>query len=390
MQVNSVRDFSRYGDAMQVPDLIQIQTASYDRFLQMNVAPDKRAPLGLEGLLREVFPIESYDGNMHMAYVDYQLDQPRYTSDECRELGLTYGFPFRIRVRLRRKDVEEVQEEWIYLGEIPKMIGGGEFIVNGSERVIVSQLHRSPGVDFVKESAEGDRALHACRIIPERGSWIEINVTRKDVLAIRIDQSSKIPATTFLRAMDANFGATEAIIRTFYPVKTIKVTNLKPDLWTAVPVVDPETGEEMVGAGRQIGEALNKIRESSLKQIDVIAKLSDPIILNTLAEDSSQAHEEALLKIYARLRPGNPVQLDKAKKLFQEKFYDENRYRLGKVGRFRLNRKFEKGVPETEMVLKPEDFVSCLEYLLKLRSGEGQVDDIDHLGNRRLDRKSVV
>jgi DNA-directed RNA polymerase subunit beta len=384
MQVNSVRDFSRYGDAMQVPDLIQIQTASYDRFLQMNVAPDKRAPLGLEGLLREVFPIESYDGNMHLAYVDYQLDPPRYTSDECRELGLTYGFPFRIRVRLRRKDVEEVQEEWIYLGEIPKMIGGGEFIVNGSERVIVSQLHRSPGVDFVKESAEGDRALHACRIIPERGSWIEINVTRKDVLAIRIDQSSKIPATTFLRAMDANFGATEAIIRTFYPVKTIKVPNLKPDLWTAVPVVDPETGEEMVGAGRQIGEALNKIRESSLKQIDVIAKLSDPIILNTLAEDSSQAHEEALLKIYARLRPGNPVQLDKAKKLFQEKFYDENRYRLGKVGRFRLNRKFEKGVPETEMVLKPEDFVSCLEYLLKLRSGEGQVDDIDHLGNRRL------
>lgn len=158
MQVNSVRDFSRYGDAMQVPDLIQIQTASYDRFLQMNVAPDKRAPLGLEGLLREVFPIESYDGNMHLAYVDYQLDPPRYTSDECRELGLTYGFRFRIRVRLRRKDVEEVQEEWIYLGEIPKMIGGGEFIVNGSERVIVSQLHRSPGVDFVKESAEGDRA----------------------------------------------------------------------------------------------------------------------------------------------------------------------------------------------------------------------------------------
>ncbi len=384
MQLNSVRDFSRYGDAIQTPDLMEIQTTSYARFLQADNAPDERKPIGLEELLREVFPIESYDGNMRLEYVDYALDPPRYTPDECRELGLTFGMPFRIKVRLHRKDVEEVQEESIYLGEIPIMIGGGEFIVNGSERVIVSQLHRSPGVDFVKESAEGDRALHACRIIPERGSWIEINVTRKDVLAVRIDQSSKIPASTFLRAMDEKFGTTEAIIRAFYGVKSTRVAALKPDMWTVAPVVDPDTGEELVGAGRQIGESLNKIRESSIKQIDVIAKVQDAIILNTLAEDGAQTHEEALMKIYARLRPGNPVQLDKARKLFQEKFYDENRYRLGKVGRFRLNRKFEKGIAESEMVLRPEDFVESLRYILALRSGEGQVDDIDHLGNRRL------
>jgi DNA-directed RNA polymerase subunit beta len=384
MQVNKVRDFSRYGDAIQIPDLMEIQTTSYARFLQADSPSADRNPMGLEGLLREVFPIESYDGNMRLEYVDYALDPARYTPDECRELGLTFGMPFRIKVRLHRKDVEEVQEESIYLGEIPIMIGGGEFIVNGSERVIVSQLHRSPGVDFVKESAEGDRALHACRIIPERGSWIEINVTRKDVLAVRIDQSSKIPATTFLRAMDEKFGATEAIIRAFYPVKSTRVAALKPDMWTVGPVVDPDTGEELVGAGRQIGDALNKIRESAIKQVDVIGKMADAIILNTLAEDGSQTHEEALQKIYARLRPGNPVQLDKARKLFQEKFYDENRYRLGKVGRFRLNRKFEKGIPESEMVLRPEDFVESLRYILALRSGEGQVDDIDHLGNRRL------
>jgi DNA-directed RNA polymerase subunit beta len=164
----------------------------------------------------------------------------------------------------------------------------------------------------------------------------------------------------------------------------MRVAQLKPEMWTVGPVVDPETGEELVGAGRQIGEALNKIRESSIKQVDVIGKMADPIILNTLAEDGSQTHEEALQRIYARLRPGNPVQLDKARKLFHEKFYDENRYRLGKVGRFRLNRKFEKGIAETEMVLKPEDFVESLRYILALRSGEGQVDDIDHLGNRRL------
>ncbi len=384
MLVNDVRDFSRYGDAIEIPDLIKIQTVSYARFLQEDVPRGKREAVGIEGLLREVFPIESYDGNMRLEYVEYSLDEARYTSDECRELGLSHGMPFRVTVRLHRKDVEEVQEEAIYLGEIPIMIGGGEFIVNGSERVIVSQLHRSPGVDFVKESAEGDRALHACRIIPERGSWIEINVTRKDILAVRIDQSSKIPATTFLRAMDEKYGTTEAIIRAFHKVRSVRVRSLKPEMWTVAAVVDPETGEELVGAARQIGEALNKIRETSIKQVDVISKLTDAIILNTLSEDASQTHEEALQKIYARLRPGNPVQLDKARKLFSEKFYDENRYRLGKVGRFRLNRKFEQGIAESEMVLRPEDFVESLRYLLALRSGEGQVDDIDHLGNRRL------
>ncbi len=384
MQVDRLRDFSRYGDALPVPDLIEIQRESYERFLQSDMDPAERKPIGLEGLLREVFPIESYAGNMRLEYLDYQLDPPRYTSDEARELGLTYGRPFRVRVRLVRKDVEEVQEEPIYLGEIPIMIGGGEFIVNGSERVIVSQLHRSPGVDFVKESAEGDRALHACRIIPERGSWIEINVTRKDVLAVRIDQSSKIPATTFLRAMDEKYGSDEAIVRAFYQAKTVKAQSLKPDMYAAAPIVDPNTGEELVRAGCQIGEAINKIRESELRQADIIAKMTDAIILNTLAEDGTHTHEEALMRIYARLRPGNPVQLDKARKLFQEKFYDEARYRLGRVGRFRLNRKFEQGISESEMVLRPEDFVESLRYLLSLRSGEGQVDDIDHLGNRRL------
>ncbi|MDX2199274.1 MAG: DNA-directed RNA polymerase subunit beta [Phycisphaerae bacterium] len=384
LKIEQVRDFSRHGDALQIPNLIEIQTESYKRFLQQEIPAKERAALGLEGLLREVFPILSYDESMRLEYVDYDLDAPRYTSDECRELGLTYGLPFRVRVRLHRKDVEEVKEEAIYLGEMPIMIGGGEFIINGSERVIVSQLHRSPGVDFVKESAEGDRALHACRIIPERGSWIEINVTKKDVFAVRIDQSSKIPATTFLRAMNEKYGTDEAIIRTFYEVKTVKVSGLKPDMWTAAPIIAPETGEELVGAGRQIGEGLNKIRESGIKQADVIAKMTDPIVLNTLAEDASHTHEEALQRIYARLRPGNPVQLEKAKKLFHEKFYDENRYRLGRVGRFRLNRKFEQGIPESEMVLRAEDFVSSLRYLLALRSGDGAVDDIDHLGNRRL------
>jgi len=169
-----------------------------------------------------MYPIESYDGNLGLHYINYELGKARYTPDECRELRLTYGMPLRVRLRLVRKDSDEIQEDLIYLGDMPIMIGGGEFIINGAERVIVSQLHRSPGVDFIKDQAEGDRALHACRIIPERGSWIEIEVTKKDLLVVRIDQSSKLPATTFLRAMDARFSTDEAFVGEFYSTKSVK------------------------------------------------------------------------------------------------------------------------------------------------------------------------
>ena len=382
----NVRNFKKVGDARPIPNLIDIQTKSYARFLQADVAPMSREGDGLEALLREVFPIESYDGDMRLEYMSYELGKPRYTPAECRQLRLTYGMPFRIRVRLHRKDKDEIQEDLIYLGELPIMIGGGEFIINGAERVIVSQLHRSPGVDFVKEQAEGDRALHACRIIPERGSWIEINVTKKDVLAVRIDQSSKIAATTFIRAMDPEFGTDEAIIKAFHKTKSIKPGSLKPEMYAVSTIMDDESGEEIVRAGCQIGDAVERIQSLGLSKIEVITKVADPLVLNTLAEDSARTHDEALLKIYARLRPGNPPQLEKARKLFEEKFYDENRYRLGKVGRFRLNRKLEVTANDEVMTLTVNDLICCLSYLLLLRTGEAafEVDDIDHLGNRRL------
>ena len=211
--VNRVRDFGKSIDALEIGNLIEVQTESYAQFLQADTRPEKRNPVGLESLFRETFPIDSYDGNMQLEYLGYELGRARYTTDECRELRLTYGAPLRIRVRLVRKDSPEIKEDTIYLGEIPIMIGGGEFIVNGAERVIVSQLHRSPGVDFTMETVEGNRPLHACRIIPERGSWVEVNVTRKDVLAIRIDQSTKFAATCFLRALDDKYGTDPAIIR---------------------------------------------------------------------------------------------------------------------------------------------------------------------------------
>jgi DNA-directed RNA polymerase subunit beta len=397
MQPNSVRDYSKRGDAVAVPDLVQVQNAAYERFLQLEAEHDQReAETGLEALLREVFPIESYDGTMQLEYLYYKLDEPRYNPDECRELRLTYGRPFRIGVRLVRQDVAEVPEEEIYLGEMPVMMGGGEYVVNGAERVIVNQLHRSPGVDFSIATSEGDRPLHSARIIPERGSWIELEVSKKDVLQMRIDQSTKLPATTFLRAIDEQYANTEDLLKAFYDVESLPVADVKPEHYAAAPIVDTETGEEIVPVAAQIGERIEQLMNSGLKEVDVITDTSDMLILNTVADEkqSTQSQEEAeltehqaaLLALYTRLRPGNPPQVDKAKQLFEEKFFDENRYRLGKVGRFRVNRKFGLDVPESEMKLRSGDFMHVMNYILDLRNNRNRahIDDIDHLGNRRL------
>jgi DNA-directed RNA polymerase subunit beta len=408
------RNFGRFGDAAPVPPLTEVQQRAYERFLQLDVPPEKREPVGLEGVLREIFPIESYDKKLSLEYIRYELGKPRYDPDECRQLRLTYGRPFRVWLRLRK---DQPVEEEVYLGDMPIMIGGGEFIINGAERVVVSQLHRSPGVDFVLDDSSGtDKKLHSCRIIPERGSWIEINVTKKDTLGVRIDQSGKFSAITLLRAMDPKYSSDESILRTFHAkdIEVIKVNdNLrkhlepasKDDPWpiSVSDVIDPETGELYLESGEHFSvDVVNKILVTKLREVHILRKPREMVILNSLAEDRAggkddkmPSHEQALLKIYQRLRPGNPPQLDKARELFREKFQDPNRYRLGKVGRFRINRKFDQNVPESEMTLTSTDLVNCIKYLLELRlpppkEGEKRdrpvatVDDIDHLGNRRL------
>jgi DNA-directed RNA polymerase subunit beta len=250
MRSRPLRNFSKIKDAIEVPDLTEVQLKGYGRFLQQDVSPDKRQDIGIEALFREVFPIVSYDKTIELGYIGYELEKPRYTLEQCKELRLSYAYPLKVRCSLKRKDVADVAEQAIYLGEIPIMIGGGEFIINGAERVIVNQLAPQPGVDFVIDSKEGDRLLHGGRIIPERGSWIEISVTRKDVMVIKIDQSSKIPATTFLRAMDEKYGKTEDILRLFYKTKSVKVNKLEPTMWAVGQIVDTETGEILVEAGR--------------------------------------------------------------------------------------------------------------------------------------------
>jgi len=394
LQPSQTRRFGSRSETPPPPDLTEIQTRSYEAFLQRDIPPDKRKDQGIEGVLREIFPIESYDKQIRLEYVRYTLGKPRYTPDECRQLRLTYGQPFRVVLRLVK---EEPLEEEVYLGDIPIMLGGGEFIINGAERVVVSQLHRSPGIDFVSDTeGTSDRKLPSSRIIPERGSWVELNVTKRDSLSVRIDQSGKFPATTLLRAMDPRFSEDADLIRAFYQPLKVKVSGArtvsKIEGRIAVddivyPAGSQRAGEIIVEAGQRISKnAAELICTSGLKGVEIIETPRNPLLFNTLVEDNTSSHEEALLRIYQRLRPGNPPQLDKARALFHEKFYDGNRYRLGRVGRFRINRKLNLGVPEKEMTLRADDLVASITYLLSLMNPntEAQYDDIDHLGNRRL------
>ena len=394
LQPTQVRRFGTGRGNHPIPDLTTIQTVSYRAFLQDEVSSEKRKDHGIEGVLREIFPIESYDKQIKLEYLRYELGKPRYTPEECRQLRLTYGRPFKVWLRLVK---EQPVEEEVYLGDIPIMLGGGEFIINGAERVVVSQLHRSPGVDFVMETdTTSDRKLPSCRIIPERGSWIEINVTKKDTLNVRIDQSGKFSAMTLLRAMDSKYSTDTDIIRAFYPTTSEKIVDgrsvAKIEGKIAVddvvyPLGSDRAGEIIVEAGHKVTKnAAETICTAGVKKVEVIEFPKVNFLFASLAEDQTSSHEEALLRIYQRLRPGNPPQLEKAKVLFKEKFYDINRYRLGRVGRFRMNRKLGLTVSEKEMSLRPEDLIAAIAYLLDLghTGGKAEIDDIDHLGNRRL------
>lgn len=394
LEPTSVRHFGTGLGNFELPDLTALQTVSYAAFLQADAEAKNRKDQGLESVLREIFPISSYDGNTTLEYLYYELGKPRYTSQECRQLRLTYGRPLRIWLRLNR---EEPHEEEVYLGDLPIMMGGGEFIINGAERVVVSQLHRSPGVDFVLEQdTTTDRKLPSCRVIPERGSWIEVNVTKKDALTVRIDQSGKFAATTLLRAMDPSLSTDADLLNAFYKTETIKISGGKSAAKiegkiavddVVYPNSSERAGEIIVEASHRITkEAAETICTADVKSIDAMESPKIPLIFNTLADDNTASHEEALLRIYQRLRPGNPPQLEKARTLFTEKFYDENRYRLGKVGRFRLNRKLALDVSESEMTLRPDDMIAAIRYLIDLfdADSDAEIDDIDHLGNRRL------
>ncbi|RME76169.1 MAG: DNA-directed RNA polymerase subunit beta, partial [Planctomycetota bacterium] len=395
------RNYGRVRDVIEVPDLREIQVRSYRRFLQLGVPAHLRDNVGLEKALRETFPIESLDRTMVLEYLGYELAPPKHTPDECRKLRLTYGNPLRVRVRLVRPGHDAIEEP-VFLGEMPRMVGGGEFIVNGVDRVIVSQLHRSPGVDFTEDRSTGDRVRYGARVIPERGSWLDFEVDRKDVLRVRIDQSPRLPATLLLRCFGRETSRTEDLLRIFYESRRVDLADpgALQEVEHAVAVtrlVDPHSGELLVEAGEEISShKAQQLRTLGFETVEVIpaTAVHDRLVLNTIAaEGPVEGYEDALLRLYRQLRPGYPADFEKARKAFEQRFRDPSRYSLGRVGRFRIQRKFGRPpAPDTEqaLLLQPEDVIDTIRYIVGLRTQRGGgeqryfVDDIDHLGNRRV------
>jgi DNA-directed RNA polymerase subunit beta len=388
-----IRHFGKVQEVVPVPSLVELQAKSYDAFFDVPGDASKRGDEGLNGLLAEFFPIEGYDGKIKISYHGYSFSPPQHDEPECRDLGQTFQRGLKLHIRVEAEEMQEVLEEAVHIGYVPIRIGGGEFVVNGSERTIVTQIQRSPGVDFSADTALNGRRIHSCRIIPERGSWIQIEATNKDQLQIKIDKSHKIAATCFLRALSSEHGTTAQILREFFATKVKNLTGTaeKSDLIGAIVVediVDQESGEPLVRACEQLTEGqFETLKGLGVRKVEVITDevKADDVLLNTLRDDEAQSHEEALVRIYRRLRPGNPADEAKVKELFFDRFLNEQRYNLGSVGRFRINRKLK--TESDSLVLGIGDYLPIVRYLLQLirtNAHQGEIDDIDHLGNRRI------
>ena len=438
---------------VDVPNLIEIQVKSYEHFLQRNVAPDKRQPLGLQAALKSVFPIEDYNRTASIEFIEYTVGEPKFDVKVCMHKGVTYAAPLKIRVKLNlwetdpagERRLRESKEQEVYIGEMPLMSVNGTFIINGTERVVVSQLHRSPGVFFSHDKGKthaSGRLLYSARVIPARGSWLDFEFDSKDILYVRIDRRKKLPATIVLKALGYS---NEDLLRTFYPVETVtlgrsgakrpvsdflagirtkeaifqrgqkdplvkeggKITRAAlKKMATAklaqIPmrideivgrvtlkdVIDPETGEIIVESNEVITEEiLGTITELKIKSLDLlfidnVHYLSS--LRDTLLTDKVSDQDSALVEIYKKLRPGEPPNINAAKELFDGLFFDPKRYDLSPVGRLKINKRLGLDISLKKKVLTDPDIIEIVRYLLALRTGKGEVDDIDHLGNRRV------
>ena len=389
--------FSKLKESTEMPNLLDVQIVSYDNFLQRDIPPAKRENAGLQSVFMSIFPITDVKEIYSLEFVHYTLGEPRYSIRECRDRNMTYGSPLKATLRLvvreaeedKEKVVKDIIEKDVFLGEFPLLTDSGTFIINGAERVIVSQLHRSPGVFFDDEVHPNGKQLFSARIIPYRGSWVEFTLDINDIMYVHIDSRRKLPATTLLRAL--GFSTNEDLLKAFYKVSTEKVSTRKSARFigaaTAQNVVDPSTGEVFLVAGSEITEdiflKLCEIKLETLDIIDVDFSTNAGVIRNTIVKDATTSFEEALFKIYSLIRPGDAPTLELAKDLLEKLFFNPKRYDLGEVGRYMINQRLQSDIPMDQTVLTKEDFLSIINYLIALRSGQGNVDDIDHLGNRR-------
>ncbi len=377
--------FAKLTEGLAPPDLVEVQKRSYLDFLQIELPRHKRQNIGLESAFRETFPIESADRTCRLDYLHYSLGKPKYSVKECLRNGLTFAAPLKVKLRLTAP--KETKEQEVYFGEIPLMTDVGTFVINGDERVVVSQLHRSPGVTFeVTVHATGKR-LFSARVIPYRGAWVELDFDMNDVLHVSIDRRRKMVATILLRAL--GFSTDEDILGAFGKTETVSFTapeQLKPLVGTYLGerILDSNNGQVILRAGTKITEEwLDTIWQSGKREIRLVSD-APAEILKTLEKDHTTNREEALLDIFRRLRPGDLVNLPSAETLIQRLFLDPRRYDLGRVGRYVLNRKLNLREDLDARLLSGQSLVAIVRYLLGLRRGEGEVDDIDHLGNRRV------
>ncbi|ABC76172.1 DNA-directed RNA polymerase subunit beta [Syntrophus aciditrophicus] len=450
------KNFGRIEEILEVPNLIDIQTRSYETFLQEDVAPENRKNFGLQGAFKSVFPISDFSGKCSLEFVSYKIGAVRYDVNECIQKGMTYAAPLKIVVRLvvfdtdrlsDQKNIRDIKEQEIYFGEIPLMTEKGTFIVNGTERVIVSQLHRSPGIFFDHDKGKtltSGKLIYSARIIPIRGSWLDLEFDSKDLLYVRIDRRRKMPVTILLKAMGYS---TEDLLNYFYDVEHIfcegenfyaavdeslvghklyddirdintgeilfkkgrrinkvilkrireqRVERIKMDVEElpgrilATDILDPETGEVLFHCNEALSAAgIDVVREKGIRELSVInlgEDLSNVSIRDTLLIDRMETPGDAIIEIYRRLRPSNPPTPDTAQKFFNSLFFENESYDLSTVGRAKMNYKLRLDVSTDVTVLRKEDIMAAVKYLIDLKNGvpECSVDDIDHLGNRRV------
>ncbi|WP_334164320.1 DNA-directed RNA polymerase subunit beta [Phenylobacterium sp.] len=449
------KSFGRIPEAVQMPNLIEVQRSSYEQFLQREVRPGERRDEGIEAVFKSVFPIKDFNERAVLEYVSYEFEEPKYDVEECVQRDMTYAAPLKVKLRLivfetdeetGARSVKDIKEQDVYMGDIPLMTEKGTFIVNGTQRVIVSQMHRSPGVFFDHDKGKthaSGKLLFAARVIPYRGSWLDFEFDAKDIVYVRIDRRRKLPASTFLMALGMDG---EEILSTFYETLAYEkkgdgwATAYKPERWRGVKpefaLVDADTGEEVAPAGTKISarnakkfadaglktlllapealtgkylaadlvnyetgeiyaeagdeldptllEALEAQGFTSLNVLDIDDVTVGAYMRNTLRVDKNTAREDALFDIYRVMRPGEPPTVEAAEAMFKSLFFDGERYDLSSVGRVKMNMRLELDCPDDVRILRKEDVLAVLQTLVGLRDGRGEIDDIDNLGNRRV------
>ncbi len=388
--------FNRIESIVDFPDLLAIQTSSYEEFLQRRTITEERKVRGLEEVFHSMFPVEDSHGNYVLEYVSYQLGTQKYKVRECLDRGVSYTVPLKVRLILHITDEQDKSvyaqsiEQDVFFGNIPLMTDRGTFIINGAERIIVSQLQRSPGVFFEESKHPNGTSIYQARIIPFRGSWVDFTTDIYDCLYAIIDRRRKFPATLLLRAI--GYGTDEEIFRVFDLVEDVQLAGLKAiDLdgrKLAGDVIDTATGEIVTEAGKDLdSEDFDIFKSAGIPAIKLLRKdreLEVEMLVNTIRKDPTSNQEEALTRLYRDLRAGEAPSIDVAQKFIERMFFSHKKYDLGQVGRYRINKKFDLDAPIDNPVLTREDFIEALKYLQSMRKGERGSDDIDHLGNRRV------